>query len=624
MDNSVIKFLQDAQLDHKVKFFDDLGVWVLNDMKLVKADEHLRDFSKKEKQHFEKALQKLEKTKEGVKTDEKATLCSGQKAGEEGEVFTVNGQSRTKHHEAEEDREAPASRGCCARLSASCARTCRPCSAKHNPLPPGASRGDKLKHAFLCPPHGLVAKMAVLVTSAVMLWACLWAVTGKEALPGGNFFSILVLLICCTIGGYVSQLCRLPPLFGMLVIGFCLRNIPYIDIAKHIQPAWASSLRSAALVVLLVRAGIGLDPVALKRLSCVVIRFAAIPCFVEAAAVAVPSHWLLNFGWDWCFMLAFVLAAVSPAVVVPSMLHVQEERLGLDKGIPTLAIAACSINAVIAISAFGVFLGIAFSTGELALTIVRGPLEALLGVVYGIVLGVLLWYVPHRHSKSIVFFRTFLVFGGSLFAYFGSKAAKLSGAGALGSLAIAFVAAQGWRRQGWSNDKNPVGAVMAKFWIIFQPLLFGLMGAEVKVEDLQGGNIGMGLAVLFIGLFLRLVVSFFTVFGTDLNMKEKIFMAISWFPKASVQAAIGPVAYDTAKAYNAGPEVLALGKQILTIAALSILITAPLGAAAIALTAPRFLKKIPKEEENIDKDNMDFEAQGDNESKYQEGESSKL
>ncbi|KAF3837588.1 hypothetical protein F7725_005052 [Dissostichus mawsoni] len=122
-----------------------------------------------------------------------------------------------------------------------------------------------------------------------------------------------------------------PPLLGMLLAGLLLRNVPYVTDAVYIDTHWSAALRNIALAVILTRAGLGLDPSALSRLKAVCVRLAVGPCVVEASVVAVVSHFLLGLPWVWGFILGFVLAAVSPAVVVPSMLLLQKEGLGVEK-----------------------------------------------------------------------------------------------------------------------------------------------------------------------------------------------------------------------------------------------------------------------------------------------------
>ncbi|XP_013384872.1 uncharacterized protein LOC106154881 [Lingula anatina] len=482
----------------------------------------------------------------------------------------------------------------CDACRTSCYNFCKPCMTKYHP--PVTTRAQRMRHALMCPPHGKLGRVVTSKLTLILLWAVLWAITRDEALPGGNFFGLIVLFLACKLGGFLVSKIRLPPLLGMLIVGCLLRNVPYIDVAKDIKKEWSSSIRSIALVVILIKAALGLDPKALRRLSHVVARLAFIPCAFEAVSGAVSGHFLLGFPWDWSFMLGFVMSAVSPAVVVPSMLHLQEQGLGVDKGIPTAAVASGSVENVVAISAFGVVLGIAFSKGDLAFSIIRGPLEALTGVVYGVIGGLMCWYLPHIKHRKQVSFRTFLVTSGGLFALFGSGAAKFPGAGALGCLTMAFVASLGWRRQGWTSS-NPVAKSIGKMWLIFQPLLFGLIGAEIDITKLNGGTVGIGMGVLGIGLAVRFVGCVLAVVRTDFNFKERLFVPIAWLPKATVQAAIGSVALDTARRNNASEEEEAMGNTILTLAVLAILVTAPIGAALIALTAPRLLHQSPKEGE---------------------------
>merc|ERR1712156_620748 len=170
----------------------------------------------------------------------------------------------------------------------------------------------------------------------------------------------------------------------MLLTGIVIKNIPGVEFDEY----WVKTsgiLRGIALVVILMRAGLGLDPQALKKLSGMVFRLAFTPCLVETTVVAVFSHLLLGFPWMWGFMLGFVLAAVSPAVVVPCLLSLQEKGYGVDKGIPTLVIAAASVDDVLAISGFTILLGITFKPDQDLLTVVfQGPKEVVIGLLFGI------------------------------------------------------------------------------------------------------------------------------------------------------------------------------------------------------------------------------------------------
>lgn len=474
-----------------------------------------------------------------------------------------------------------------------CVQSCtRPCWVESHPLARDASCWRRLLDNFLCPPHSRAGAVLFILVFSVAGWSTLVAMTGKSALPGGNLFSLAVLFIACWCGGYLVNLMCLPPLLGMLIVGVVLGNVPHVDFARDILPAWSSACRQIALTIILLRAGLGLDPQALRRLSLVVLRLALLPCLVEALVSGLSTRLILGFPWPWAFMVGFIIAAVSPAVVVPSLLGLSDRGYGLDKGIPTLVIAAASLDDVLAITGFGVLLGISFSSGNIAWTLAKGPLEALVGVAAGTVGGVIAWYIPQRTSKHLLLFRSSLLLCLGLLAIFGSQKVHWAGAGPLAALTLPFVAALRWRSQLGEGVKNPVQDVVGVLWMIFQPLLFGLIGAEVKVSSLDGGTVGLGVAVLAIGLSARALVSYLAVLGTDLNVRERLFVPLAWLPKATVQAAIGAVALDRAK-QDGDEDLVKLGEQVLMLAVLVILITAPVGAVGISLAGPRLLKYCP-------------------------------
>ncbi|RUS73419.1 hypothetical protein EGW08_018825 [Elysia chlorotica] len=423
----------------------------------------------------------------------------------------------------------------CASLTTFLHRASRPFLASSHPLPDNPSPLRRAGQWFLFPLSGKVA--AVLVTLLIfgVWWAALISMTKSEAVPGGSLYPMLILFIGAWCGGYVIQPTTLPPLLGMLVVGCLLANVPGIDVAKDIDPAWSSTAR-------------------------------------------------------------FVLSVVSPAVVVPSMLGLSEKGYGLDKGIPTLVIAAVSLDAVLAITGFGVMLSVCFSQGDLAWIVCKGPLEALVGIAFGSTFGVILWYFPQKSSKNLSLFRSVLLIGGGLLTIFGSKAINWSGSGPLGCLSLAFVAAYRWKDEyRGTGKKMPVEEVTGVLWMVFQPLLFGLIGSAVDMSTLDADTVGLGIGVLFLGLAVRMCVASLVALRSELNLRERFFLPLAWFPKATVQAAIGAVAYDTA-VDRGETDLIPNGKKVLTIAFLAILITAPIGSAIIAMVGPKLLHRT--EEDN--------------------------
>merc|ERR1711942_90989 len=356
-------------------------------------------------------------------------------------------------------------------------------------------------------------------------------------------------------------------------------------IGHDLDPSIARTLRSICLTVILLMAGLELDPVALMKLSAMVVRATFIPCFVEALMVAILSNLILGFPWTVGFMLGFVLAAVSPAVIIPCLMSLSGRGYGVAKGIPTLVIAACSADDVVAISGFGIFMGLTFSKGKpLWELILHGPIEVIIGVSFGVFWGILAQWIPNKDHHHVAFFRWLILLGGGLIALFGSHLIDFDAAGSLSTIIMAFVAGIEWRREGWDSN-NPVSKTFHKMWIILEPAVFALIGTEIEIKNINPQTLGLSMLVLVIALMVRTLVDFRVVKSIKFNAREKIFMAIAWMPKATMH---GPIFLDNVLKHhehhweNPGDKEMytAIGNDILTMAVLSILITAPLGAFA--------------------------------------------
>jgi len=502
-----------------------------------------------------------------------------------------------------------------------------------------------------------------------------WAVIGDDVTPYGNLFGLIVLVDVCLVFGWflsiipIPKLPPIPPLVGMLIAGFALANIPVINVGYYIRSDWSSALRTIALAIILVKAGLDLDSSALNKMKGACIRLTIIPCIVEAATCGWVCYLLLDFPWAWGFLLGFVLGAVTPAVIVPCVLSLQNKGFGVKKGIPSLVIAASSFDDVLAISGFSVLLGIAFAdvpladesvrvvraisdggvvlnattaipdvvttgmavttelaelatttiaelttiavvdvttvaaevipppegfteAGLLALKIFRGPMEMVGGIIISIILGTILWCLPDSRQKGAVKARTILVISIGIFATFATRIWQVPGAGPLIAIVTPFVAGMKWGETKAQISKN-VGCI----WWIFEPILFGLIGAEITIDTFDSETIGLGIAVILICLIFRLAGTFLAISFAGFDLKEKIFLCLAWLPKATVQAAIGGAALDTARNSGVSPQFVKLAETILAISVLSIIITAPLGAAAIGLSGPKLLHHVDEPEE---------------------------
>ncbi|XP_060510511.2 sodium/hydrogen exchanger 9B1 isoform X1 [Panthera onca] len=462
---------------------------------------------------------------------------------------------------------------------------------------------------YSCLPQGNLNKVITNGVALFMLWCVAWSFSGPEVLPGGNLFGLLIIFYSAMIGGKILELIRvpsvpqLPPLLGMLLAGFTIRNVPFLSDYIHINNTWSSTLRNTALTVILIQAGLGLDPQALKHLKRVCLRLALGPCLIEACSTAVISHFLMNFPWQWGFLLglsiSFVVGAVSPAVVVPSMLLLQENGYGIKKGIPTLLIAASSLDDIIAITGFSACLSIAFSSGSVLKNILASFRDILIGALAGAILGIFVRYFPSEDQAKLSLKRAFLILSMCVSAVLGSHHIGLHAAGGLFTLALSFVAGVNW-----STGKIRVQRVIKTVWCIFQPLLFGLVGSEVSVTSLKSNAIGICVITMSLALLVRISCTFLLMCFAGFSFKEKIFIALSWIPKATVQAVLGPLALETASI--SAPHLEPYSRDVMTIAFLAILITAPNGALIIGILGPKVLARHDPSKINVKLTKLDL------------------
>ncbi|MEY8302949.1 cation:proton antiporter domain-containing protein [Anaerosalibacter bizertensis] len=368
---------------------------------------------------------------------------------------------------------------------------------------------------------------------------------------------------------------RMPGLLGMLILGIIIGPYGF----NWIRPEMiniSSDLRKIALIIILLRAGFGINKNDLKKVGTSAIKMSFIPGVIEGFFIAFASIKIFDFSFIEGGILGFVLAAVSPAVVVPSMLDLNKNKIGTDKGIPTLIMAGASIDDVFAITIFSAFLGLYNGNNiNIGIQLLGIPISILLGIIGGIIIGYMLLNIFNKYhirdTKKVLLILGFSILFTELENLLKSK---ISIASLLGVMTIGFIIL----------EKRPeVGKRLAikfdKIWVFAQVFLFVLVGAQVNVSVALDSGI-KGIILILIGLIGRSIGVIISLLGTDLNWKERLFCIISYIPKATVQAAIGGVPLSLG---------VASGDVILAVAVLSILITAPLGAIGIRVFSESFL-----------------------------------
>ncbi|XP_052863572.1 sodium/hydrogen exchanger 9B2-like [Anopheles cruzii] len=421
------------------------------------------------------------------------------------------------------------------------------------------------------------------------LWAIAWSILPAGLSdPTGGLMRLVFLFVGAQTCGELVSLTGLPDMLGMLGWGVLYANVGWADFGGYER--LEVFLREMALVNIMLLAGLGLDYAALRSLFRFIMLLTVLPSVAEVAATAILSHYLLKLPWLWGVLLGLVVTAISPNVVVTVLLRLKEERLGLGKGIHTLIIAVTSCNDVLAIFLFGVILGLIFVTGNVTSQIAQGPIGIVIGLGYGSACGLVLLHLPSYHARYSVGLRfTMTALAGTL-SVVGSKAIGYPTAGALGCIVTAFVAGTGWRKRP-DGGAGEVGVYLDLLWKFLKPVSFSLIGKEVNFSVLAGETVLYGMVTLVVAVLLRLAFSYCSTLGSELNWKERSYVTLSGFPKATVQAALGPAALDLARALGAPKEDYGRAQTVLIVTVLAIIFTAPLGALLMVKLAPRWLKR---------------------------------
>lgn len=369
---------------------------------------------------------------------------------------------------------------------------------------------------------------------------------------------------------------KLPGLLGMIISGILVGPYGFNLLSEEILKV-SADFRKIALIIILLRAGFGISKEDLKKVGAPAMRLSCIPGLFEGFAIAYSSMKIFGFNFIQGGILGFIIAAVSPAVIVPSMLDFMEKGLGERKGIPTLILAGASIDDVFAITIFSTFLGIYNgSQVNIGIKILSIPISIILGMSVGVIIGIFLVKLFKKYSirdtKKVLY-----IIGAGIFltALEDLIKSKIEIAGLLGVMTTGFIILEAIPHTG-----KRIGVKLNKIWVFAEILLFVLVGAEVNVGlALNAGT--KGILLIGIGLVARSIGVSLSLLNTNLNMKERLFCIIAYIPKATVQAAIGAIPLSV------GVES---GDLILSIAVLSIVLTAPIGAIGIGLSGEKLLK----------------------------------
>lgn len=376
--------------------------------------------------------------------------------------------------------------------------------------------------------------------------------------------------------GYLSLRMKLPTLIGMLLTGIVLGPYVLQLLAPELLDI-SSDLRRIALVIILTRAGLALNLKELKKVGRPAVLMCFVPASLELTGMLLFAPTLLHISLLEAAIMGTVVAAVSPAVIVPKMLHLMEEKYGTAQSIPQMILAGSSVDDVFVIVLFTAFTGLA-QGGEIAASdFLQIPISILMGVVIGIAVGAaLVFFFKRFHMRDTVKVMILLSFAFLLLAFEEKMKGILPLSGLLAIMAIGITLLKRYDLLAIRISKK-----FTKLWVGAEILLFVLVGATVDVSYALTAGLAAVLLIL-IALLFRMAGVGLCLIGTSLTWKERLFCMIAYLPKATVQAAIGGIPLAMG---------LPCGKIVLTVAVLAILITAPLGAFGVDMTYKHLLKK---------------------------------
>ena len=380
----------------------------------------------------------------------------------------------------------------------------------------------------------------------------------------------------------LCQFLRLPRIIGMLVTGILLG--PYVlDLLDPSILSISADLRQMALIIILLKAGLSLDLGDLKRVGRPAVLMAFVPASFEILAFVLFAPGILGVTRVEAAVMGAVLGAVSPAVVIPRMVQLMENRVGTGKGIPQMIMAGASCDDIFVIVLFSTFSSMALGGSAHAADLARIPVSIVLGVLVGAAAG---WGLSQFFETAYAYkhcvrnsMKVIVVLGLSFFLM--ALEIWLEGVVPMSGLLAVVAMACVLKMKCSPFVAGRLAEKFGKLWLAAEVLLFVLVGAAVDIRYTMGAGLA-AVGMIVLALVIRAAGVCCCLAGTALNRKERLFCVIAYLPKATVQAAIGSVPMAMG---------LACGPLVLSVAVLAILITAPLGAIGMDLTCRRLLEQ---------------------------------
>ena len=389
--------------------------------------------------------------------------------------------------------------------------------------------------------------------------------------------SLALIILLGLFSDHLFRRIKLPGLIGMLLVGIFLG--PYVfNVIDPVILTVSSDFRMIALIVILLRAGFATKKDTLNRIGKTAVLMGFVPAVFEGAAITFIAPFFFDISILESAILGFIVAAVSPAIVVPMMLRFIESNKGAKKGIPTLLLASSSLDNVFAIVLSSALIGMYSGKGtNIFMKLLEIPVSISLGIALGAAIGFALYRVFKKYQPRATKEGMIVIGSAILLTWIEKTVRPFVAVSALsGVIAIGFIILEKSE-----PIAHKISRKLGKIWVFAEILLFVLVGAQVNIHVAWNAGLA-GLVIIFIGLIARSVGTYISLIKTGFSIREKLFCMASYIPKATVQAAIGAVPLSLG---------VKSGDIILAVAVLAILFTAPLGAIGMNIIGEKVLEK---------------------------------
>lgn len=385
--------------------------------------------------------------------------------------------------------------------------------------------------------------------------------------------SLIIIGILANYSGKLVEYIKLPSLIGMMIFGMII-GPAFLNVVPQATLKIAPVIKDIALVAVLFISGLGISLAQMKQIGRPAILLSAVPATLEGFTIALMSMLLLKFSFVQGAILGFIIAAVSPAVLIPSMIDLINRRVGQDKAIPQMLLVGASADDTIAITLFTTFLGIYFNTGSISTQLLMIPVTLVLSIGVG--------YLVFKLTRGIIehvsndYLKVMIAFGLCL----AMRAVEKYGHVEIFNSLLTVMVFGFFIRNYIVDSSKIILDKMNLIWKTGKLYLFAFVGMAIN-PTLVGEFFLIGVGILSCSLFVRSIGVLISLIGTNLSLKERIFCVIAYLPKATVQSAKAAIPMQMG----------VVGGEIMqAIAILSVLITAPIGAIGIKLTSDKLLK----------------------------------